>query len=114
MYVSFPTTSDEWMEIETDRYGGANFYMKDIGWNKLYPQKNKNFQYKKWGRRHWAKTWFGLEVYHDGHFYHIKTPGFYDKETYGLCMNKNMDKSDDYMMKNGTILPVPPQGRVQI
>ena len=109
MYFSFPTRSGEMIEFETDRYGGANFYMKETGWNKLYPQKNENFQYKKWGRRHWAKTWFGMEIYHDGLFYHLKTPGFYDSGTYGLCMNKNMDKTDDYAMKNGTLLPMPSQ-----
>jgi len=110
MYTSFPLRSGELIEIETDRYGGANFYSTQHGWNKLYPQTTNDFTYKKWGRRHWMKNWFGLEIYQDGLFYIAKIPGFYDKETFGLCMNKNMDKIDDYTMKNGTQLPMPPQG----
>jgi len=47
---------------------------------------------------------------HSGLFYLVRVPGFYDDETFGLCMNKNMEKIDDYTMKNGTSLPMPPQG----
>ena len=110
MYISFPLRSGDMVEIETDRYGGANFYTTAFGWNKLYPQKNIDFEYKKRGKKHSMKTWFGLSIEHNGLTYVIHAPGYYDDETFGLCMNKNMDKIDDYAMKNGTLLPMPPQG----
>ena len=64
MYTSFPLQDGTMVEVETDRYGGANFYTTAFGWNKLYPQKNGDFEYKKWGKRHWMRTWFGLTLYH--------------------------------------------------
>ena len=110
MYFKFPRKSGELVEIETFNDGKANFYTKSEGWKTLHTQKTPDFEYRKIGRKSEIKTWFGIEAEHISHKYLIKVPGFYSKDLYGLCMNKNGDLTDDYMKKDGTILPVPPQG----
>ena len=49
-FFSFPMRSGDWIEIEMSKYGNMNFYTKATGWNQLYPQKNEDFEVKKWGR----------------------------------------------------------------
>ena len=109
MYFTFPMRDGTKVEIETDIYGKSNIYLNG-GWMQLYSQKTADFVYKKRGRTHVISTWFGIRIFQRGYTFIVRIPTFYQDSTYGLCMNMNKDKSDDYTLKDGTVLPVPPQG----
>jgi len=54
-------------------------------------------------------TWFGVDIVQVKTFFRVRVPAFYQNEMFGVCMNCNKDKYDDYMKKDGTILPFPSQ-----
>ena len=56
-----------------------------------------------------VQTWFGMEVYHHGHYYKATVPGFYTDTTTGLCSTNDGDMSNDYITKDGVKWPMPEQ-----
>lgn len=51
------------------------------------------------------KTWFGLEVDHSGLDATIKIPAYYNGKVEGLCGNFDFDRTNDYQLRDGTVLP---------
>jgi hypothetical protein len=51
------------------------------------------------------KTWFGLEVDHSGLDASIKIPAYYTGKVEGLCGNFDFDRTNDYQLRDGTVLP---------
>ena len=112
MYFAFPTRVGEMIEIETDRYGGSRIFLNGA-WIQLYPQKNADFLFKKWGKGLYVRTWFGVDIFQRKMYYRVRIPAFYQNETYGLCMNCNKNKYDDYMKKDGTVIVENARNEVQ-
>ena len=107
-YFQFPLRSGEKVEVEMTKEGESMIFINDQ-WVPLIPQENDDFTITKVGNKVTVTTWFGLVVSQDVNTIDIRTPGFYDSKTFGLCANNNKDKLDDYTTKEGVVLEYPPQ-----
>ena len=106
MYFLFVGRDGTEYEIETTYYGKSAIYINGE-WRQLYPQTTGDFTFKKAGNKMWIKVWHGIEVYHGGYTYTVRLPGYYDSKVYGLCGDMNLIRFDDYILKDGTLVPMP-------
>ena len=109
MYLMFEKEDGTMMEVETTSEGKSYFYHNKTDWKRLYPQTTEDFVFEKTGRKHYLKTWSGIEYLHVERRFEVRLPSVYDNTLAGLCQNKNGDITDDYTVKNGTVLPFPDQ-----
>ena len=107
-YFQFSLRNDKKVEIELDQFGNTNLYLNG-NWNKIYPGDNGDFELTKIGKKVTIYTWHGFMVLQNGYTVRIRVPGYYHGLTYGICGDNNKDKTNDYMTKDGKILPFPPQ-----
>ena len=106
MYFQFVGRDGTEYEIETTYYGTSAIYINGE-WRKLYPQTTADFSFKKSGKKMWVTVWHGMEYYHNGYHFQMRIPGYYDSKTYGLCGDMNLIRADDYVLKDGTLVPMP-------
>ena len=68
-------------------------------------EENESYILRKHPNRIELTTWFGLEFSQSGMTVKIRLPEGYGNFTEGLCADGNGDPTDDYRLRNGTVLP---------
>ena len=80
MYLMFEKQDGSMIEIETTSEGKSFFYHNKTEWRRLYPQISEDFVFEKTGRKHYIKTWSGIEYIHVERRFELRLPAAYDDD----------------------------------
>ena len=109
MFFMFETRDGSKVEIMSETSGQLSIYYPNTTWKAINPQENEDWKYIRRGKRVYFYTWSGLWFERKGSSFKLSVPGYYNTLPIGLCQDKNNDLNNDYKLRNGEVLPVPPQ-----
>ena len=91
------------IKLYTNKNGEVRYTNGDMTWD-IGNMDTASFTVRKIPGEVRYKTWFGLELIHRGFTVILQLPEAYTSIVEGLCGNLDGDKTDDYRLRNGTVL----------
>ena len=91
------------IKLYTNKNGEVRYTNGDMTWD-IGNMDTASFTVRKIPGEVRYKTWFGLELIHRGFTVILQLPEAYTSIVEGLCGNLDGDKTNDYRLRNGSVL----------